>query len=260
MRKFVFATILLLVLSLTTFATITGTDRGTGNNNTGATTTAMSPTSNYTANSFGVLVVALDNAGSAGASTICPSTATDSIGNLWTRRLNVLFDNGAASAGIELCILTAPISSFPTTANLTVTWGASTTAEAWAFHEFTASGSNTCVFVTSGSAAGATSAAPTVTTSSITSGDAVIGGGASESSNTWAGDADTTNGNWSTQQTNVGGSGTSGAAVTSQRKIVTGTATQTYNPTLTSADTIIGWIQITEVGRSMGSRQIRMEF
>jgi len=35
-------------------------------------------------------------------------------------------------------------------------------------------------------------------------------------------------------------------AIITQYKTVTGTAAQTYNPTLTPADTIIGWIQIRE--------------
>jgi hypothetical protein len=60
-------------------------------------------------------------------------------------------------------------------------------------------------------------------------------------------DADTTNGSWSTQQSTAQGTTTNGIAVASQRKVVTATATQTYNVTLDNvADCILGWIQLTE--------------
>jgi hypothetical protein len=36
-------------------------------------------------------------------------------------------------------------------------------------------------------------------------------------------------------------------AITTQGKVVNATATQTYNPTLTSADCILAWIAVEEV-------------
>jgi hypothetical protein len=83
----------------------------------------------------------------------------------------------------------------------------------------------------------------------------VIGGGAAEATLAWTGDADTTNGSWTNEQEIGNGTGTSGAAVTSQAKVVTATATQTYNPTLTSADQIIGWIEVTEVAIPAGMQR-----
>jgi len=66
-------------------------------------------------------------------------------------------------------------------------------------------------------------------------------------------DGDTTNGNWSAQQTNEVGSTTSGQTVASQRKVVNADGDQTYNPTLgTSSDVILGWIQLREVLPSSG--------
>lgn len=240
-------------------AAITSTDRGSGNNNTSSGTLTVTPTSNFTANSFGVLCIAVDNSGAAGSNTISPATASDSVGNTWTRRQNNLFDNGAASAGVEIAIYTANISSLTTGASITVTWSStSPTAKAWTLIEFTPSAGKIINYVTGAIGTGSTTGTPTITSGSITSGDAIIGMGGAESSDTWAGDADTTNGSWSTHQHNVAGSGATGMSITSQTKIVTGTATQTYNPTLTSADVILGWIQLTEVSAFAPRRVVVM--
>lgn len=257
------ALFLLLACAWTTQAAITVQSRGTGGNTTGATSVTVTPASNLAAGSMGVIVVAADNAGAAGSATNCNASMTDSVGNTWTRRLDVLFDNGAASAGIELCMYTGALTTAFTTANnVVVGFGNSVTAKSWALTEIvpTSALTHSISFVTGAGGTGATSGTPTVTTSSINNGNVVIGGGASESSLTWTGDADTTNGSWTNEQEIGNGTGTSGAAVTSQAKVVTATATQTYNPTLTSADQIIGWIQLEEVPlpSGMGRRVIWM--
>ena len=78
---------------------LTVTSRGTGTHNTGATTLVPGGRSATLAvGSLGVLCLALDNAGSAGAVTCAPSSWTDAKGNVWTRRQSFLYDNGAASA------------------------------------------------------------------------------------------------------------------------------------------------------------------
>lgn len=227
---------------------LTGTNRGTATDATAGTTFAIVPASNFAANSFGVLCVAADNAGSGGATTVMPATITDSVGNLWTRRQNAIYDPGAASAGVDTGIYTAPISTLTTAANITITWAgaASVASQVSTLTEFVAS-VGVPDYVTGGVGTGAASAVPTVTTGSITSGDAVVGMGGAESGNTWVADADATNGAWSTMQAAAAGTGLTGMSITSQFKIVTGTATQTYNPTLTSADQILSWIQITEL-------------
>lgn len=245
---------LLVIIAILLFASpaqaaFTRTARGSGNHNTGATTLVITPASNFTANSFGVLCVAVDNAGASGSTAIAPATVTDSASNVWTLRQSSIYDPGAASAGVETAIYTAPVATLTTGGNITITWGGSTSpvAKAWTLDEFTVAAGKVAQFVTSGVGTGAASGTPTVTTGSITNADAVIGAGGAESANTWAGDADTTNGSWSTHQSNAAGTGNSGMSITSQTKIVTATATQTYNPTLTSADQILAWVQIREV-------------
>jgi hypothetical protein len=62
-------------------------------------------------------------------------------------------------------------------------------------------------------------------------------------------DGDTTNGTWSTQQTatSTGDATATGLSIFSQRKIVTATATQTYNPTMgDSNDMCLGWIELNQ--------------
>lgn len=251
--------LLFLLFPICANAAITATDRGSGNNNSASGSLSVTPGSNFTANSFGVLCIALDNSGAAGSNVISPATATDSVGNTWTRRQNNLFDNGAASAGVEIAIYTAPITSLTTGGSITVTWTSTTpTAKAWTLTEFTASAGKIINYVTGAIGSGGTTGTPTITSGSIASGDAIIGMGGAESSDTWTGDADSTNGSWTTHQHNVAGSGATGMSITSQTKIVNASAAQTYNPTLTSADVILGWIQLTEISASMPRRVVIM--
>lgn len=253
MRSLVRSTLALFCLLLfasQAHAALTVSSRGTGGNNTGATGLTVTPGSNFTAGSLGVLVIALDNSGSAGANTVSPATATDSASGTWTRQQNGLFDNGAASAGAEVSVYTIPSTSLTTAGSITVTFSNSVTAKAWALWEVTADAGKIATYLTGGVGTGATSN-PTVTTSSITSGDAVIGVTAAEASAaSITGDADTTNGTWSTAQTAGFGSGTSGMTVSSQSKVTTATAAQTYNTTV-AGDSIAAWVSVGE--RSAGT-------
>lgn len=256
------ALFLLVLLTISAHATTTISSRGTGGNTTGATTLTITPASNLAAGSLGVIVLAVDNAGSGGGTTICAASMSDSVSNSWTLRLDVLYDPAGVSAGAELCIYTGHLTTAFTTANnVVVSFGAiSPAAKSWTLTEVVPTAGMQMSFTTGAGGTGANSATPTVTTSSITSGNTVIGGGSAEATLAWTGDADTTNGSWVNEQEIGNGSGTSGIAVTSQAKVVTGTATQSYDPTLTAADQIIGWIQLAEVPipGSMGRRIIRM--
>jgi hypothetical protein len=227
---------------------ITATARGTGGNNTGSTSIVCSPTSTIPAGSGGCLVIAADNAGGSGAAQL-PASQVDSVGNTWTRRINPTYDPGAASAGVETAYYTCDVLTTALTSGNNITFSGlnSVTAKAYVFWEATPDAGFIIQYVTGAAGTGAASGTPTVTTSSITSGDLVIGGGGAESADTWAQDGDTSNGSWSAHQHTGFGTGTSGISITSQTKVVTGTATQTYNPTLTSADQILGWIQLTQV-------------
>ena len=233
---------------------LTVTSRGTGTHNTGATTLVPGGRSATLAvGSMGVLCIALDNAGGAGDVLIAPDSWTDAKGNVWTLRpaANALFDNGAASAGIEMAIYTAPITVALLTTDLgTMTWktGASPVAKAWTWYEVIPSGANTVAYSTGGTIAGATAANATVVTASVPVGDAVIAGYFSENVAAVTGDADSTNGTWAAQQTATIGTTTSGVRIATQQKVQTTTpSTQSYDVTVTSQDRIAGYIMLHEV-------------
>lgn len=229
---------------------ITGTDRGTGTNNTSATTFTLAPASNFAAGSMAVLVIAADNSNTSGVAH-GTFTVTDTLSNTWTRRLSGLYDPGAANAGVEGAIFTTPMNggTLTTGTTITVTFGVVCVAEAWTLMEVVPTAGSVIGYVNGAAGAGSATTAPTITTGSITSGNMVIGALFNEqgTGQTVTGDADTTNGSWSAQQTAEIGSTAAGMTVSSQRKIVTATATQTFNPTLgVSSDVFLGWIQLTE--------------
>jgi len=254
---------LLCIVTLPAFGAISVNARGTGTDATSGTTIAVLPNATIAAGSFGVLVLAIDNAGSGGATPASPTSFTDAKSNTWTRQINPIQDPAGASAGVELAFYTSPITTAllsSDSSTITFAGGVSVASSAWAFWEVVPTATFSIQYVTGAAGAGGSDNVPSVTTSSITSGDVVIGGGGAESADTWGGDADTTNGSWSTHQHTAAGTGTSGMSVTTQSKVVTATATQTYNPSLTAADRILGWVQLTETATptGMGRRIIRM--
>lgn len=236
---------------------LTGSDRGTGTHSAGATSLTLSPSANFAAGSWAALAIAVDNAGGGGAA-MSTFTVTDSLGNTWTRRVSPLYDPGTASSGVEGAIFTTDQDAgvLQTGTVITVTFNTSPVAKAWNLHEVAPGAGNGVAFVTGGVNTGAATAAPTVTTGSIASGDMVIGALFNEAGTTQTvtGDADTTNGTWSARMLAQAGSTTSGMVCSSQRKVTTGAGTQTFNPGLgISSDVILGWIQLHETVNYTGS-------
>jgi hypothetical protein len=231
---------------------ISGADRGTGTHNTGANSFTLSPSGNFISrSSWAVLTVATDNSGGGGGA-MATFSVTDSVGNTWTRRTSPLYDPGAGSAGVEGGQFTCDqdVGSLTTGTVITVNQAGSPVAKAWTLYEVIPSAGFQLRYVTGGVNTGSATASPTVTTSSITSGNIVLGALYNEqgTGQTVTGDSDTTDGTWATQQTAEVGTTATGMTVSSQPKIATATATQTFNPTLgVSSDVILSWIEITEV-------------
>lgn len=245
------AVILLLALVASTFAALTGTDRGTGSNNSSSTTTTLSPASNFSAGSIAVLVISADNSVGGGATENFTSV-TDTLGNTWIEQNTLVYDPGTTNAGVQGAFYTTNQGggTLQTSTTITITFADATQVEAWTLIEVAPSAGNTVSVVNSGDGTGSATTTPTVTTGSITNTNMVIGGLFNEqgSAQVVTGDLDTTNGTWSIQQTTGIGSGASGQTISSQYKVVTATATQTFNPTLlTSSDVILGWIELQEV-------------
>lgn len=231
---------------------LSATNRGSGGNVTSATTVTATSSGAFAAGSWGVLVLAYDNQGSAGADNYS-SIANDSRGNTWTSRQASLIDPGAAGAGACLRIFTCAqnAATILNGTTVVVTFAAAVVAKAWVLYEVTASG--TISYVT-GNLSNSTTlwtagAAPTITSTSIASGDMIIGGcGAEFATSSITGDADTTNGSWSAIHAAAsGGTTSSGMCVGAQWKVVTAAGAQTYDCTIAnSADSTVAWIQLHE--------------
>jgi hypothetical protein len=242
---------------MNTFIEVGSRVRQVGVNVTNATTqTGIFPEVPMPVGSLGVLCVSSDNAAGTGDIVNYGSTpVTDSVSNTWTTRQNAVYDPGSAAAGAEFAIFTAPITTaltntgsfFTPSPSITVTFSISTVNKSWVLLEFApTAGGNTWGYVAgTGGSSGATSASPTVTTTSITSGDTVLAMGAAEDADTWTADSDTSNGSWGTA-THAGAAAATMSIIV-QTKAVTGTATQTFNPTLAGTpDNILGWITLHE--------------
>lgn len=241
---------------------LTCTARGTGSRNTGGETTyVISPTSDIAANTRAVLCLSVDNSGASGAAPLLITSVTDSLGNWWTRRAQQTRTAASASndgivAAIYDVYITRPIL---TTDTITVTFTTTTVARCYALWEVASSvaGLLPCPNHCASSAVGGSSTTPTVTTEkTMVTDELIIGCIAAEyGDGTITEDADSTNGTWSTsQEASVGGASAAGAEIVSQYKVVTGTATQTYNATITSADWVPCYITYKEAG--VAARQV----
>lgn len=219
--------------------------RGSFGSNSSQAATTITFYETLAIGSTAVLLWTGDNAGTNGAVTNLPSSLTDSVGNTWTLRQDGLYDNGAASAGQEIGLYTSTLTfAIVKASTVAITYTvASVAAKTVAVLEFT----DSTAYASSGVGTGATTTTPTVTTGSITNGNYVVGGGGAEAAGElWVADGDTTNGSWSSPiHIDNGQGGTNGSALFCQYKKVTGTGAQTFNPTVTSSDNILGYVELT---------------
>jgi hypothetical protein len=221
------------------------TTEGSGNSATSTATLAFDCGDSFAAGDIIVVCISCDNAGGSGATSL--SSVTDAGGNVY-ELLQATYDPVGASAGQTVGIAWARITTaLITTDDVTINFSPNTTSKAAVVFKLDPDTGITLQKVTSGFTAGSATGTPTVTTASVAIGDVVIAALAAESNATVTQDGDSTNGAWGTQITATGNTGTSGTSsrVAAQHKIVTATATQTYNPTLTSCDNILGWIIFT---------------
>lgn len=224
---------------------LTGIDRGTGGNTTASTLLSIVPAQNFAAGSMAILMLAYDNAGTQGADPFLGISDTSS--NSWTNRQTPTNDPGAASAGVSFRLITCTVGTLGTGTTIAITFNTSVTAKAWTLTEVTAASGFAPSHVQGSSNTGSNTSAQ-ITTGTLTSGNLFVAGTGSEGSSTMTGDSDTVNGTWSTQQTTVFGTTTSGVHVSSQYKLLTASGAQTYNVGLgTTEDWAVAWIEITEV-------------
>lgn len=215
-------------------------------------TTATSTTSSGTLEITGVsasvgdmlvVMLACDNTGANG--TPPTVTCTDSGGNTYTSRVNNWRSaTSVPNDGVANRAFTSSITTALSGGTITLSLDPNTTAKTALVKKIAPDAGEE---VTYGTNAGnsSTSTLPTVTTSSITNGHTVIGFVGIETNENIFSDSDTTNGTWSTQQTELSNTGTvfGSVRIASQHKTVTATATQTYNPTTANTrDWAINWM------------------
>lgn len=226
------------------------TARGSGTNNASNTSFNVSPSGNFAAGSFGVLLVTADNGSSGGATNDQNATLTDSLGNTWTKRTSAIYDNGAASAGIQGAIYTSSCSAGApqTSTTIPVATATAIVAKGWSLYEVIPSGGNTVAYFDGGVGTAATAANPTQVSSSVLVGDVSFFAYHGENVSAVTGDADSTNGTWGTLVSVTVGTTTSGIRHASQHKIQTTTAsTQSWTPTVASQDCVTAFVVIHEV-------------
>lgn len=199
-----------------------------------------------------IVDIAGSNSGTNGAASI--SGVTDSGGNTYTQRVLVNRDPGAVNEGTTLGGYVAPVTAAMTLGTITVSFSPDTPQAAVVVYRVQPSAGYALEYLAAGAGASGSSSTPSITSSSIASGETIIGLIAAEYDSAATGDADSTNGSWSTIYTAVanGGAGANYQCVGAQYKTVTGTGTQTFNPTLgASRDWAINYIVVREV---LGSR------
>src|SRR5690349_17070345 len=103
-------------------------DIGSATSNSATTSLTSGATITASVGDFLLAVVAADNAGTNGLSSI--STFTDTSSNTWTRQTLVNNDPGAAAAGCTLAIWTAPITVALSSGTVTQNFTTNTTAKA----------------------------------------------------------------------------------------------------------------------------------
>jgi hypothetical protein len=220
------------LLPTAAFGALTVTDRGTGGSNASSSTETVTPASNMAAGSMGVLCYGGDNAN--GTSTNIPATITDSVGNVWTRRPDAVASG--ANLATESAIYTAQLTTaFTTSNNLVINFTVATVAKAWTLMEVAPAAGSVVMVVNDKTATFLAQTTRTLTLP-VQTNAVMIGTNSIESADTFVGDADTLNGNWSTKQSIGQGTGAAGAAIISQWKVVNAAGVQTYDPTFTSAD------------------------
>lgn len=198
-----------------------------------------------------LVIIAQDNGGTNGAQSMtAPTLINQTAGKgTVTQRRAQNYDPGAVDAGITQGIFEVAITApFETTDWIQANSSAS---DQIAVHVVRLRPDPGFVlsFGATGGTTGSSTNAPTTTTGSITSGDVVVAAYAGETNESITGDADTSNGSWSTQQQATANTGTVGTSVrvAAQWKVVTGTAAQTYNPTnTTAANSVVGYVTYTQ--------------
>lgn len=227
---------------------LSGVDRGSGGSNTPGTSFTFSPGSDLAAGSLASLFIGYDNSGTNGTDPF--ASLTDTKGNVWAARQTSVNDPGLADEGVVGRHFTSDMSGGAlTTADvITISFGSvSVPAKTWTLQEVVPDAGYKVQYVTGG-VLPETTATPSITTGTITINGLVMAAVFREGNETQTDDSDTTNGTWSAAQKAGVGTAAAGQEIITQRKVVTATATQTFNPTYggVSRDGVDMWVWFTQ--------------
>lgn len=230
---------------------ITGALRGAGAGIKSGSASAVyfSPLANFNTGATAVVCLGYDNSAAGGADPF--STIADSKNNTWTLVEQELRDPGAANAGVTFRMYsTAQDGGTLTTGDIiTVTYGTYSARTVFTLTEVVPD-TGYSLTLSGNSGSNTNTNTPVISTPSLSSGMFVLGAVTREWNGDRAGDTDTVNGTWSVTQSFASGAVANGASVEiiSQYKEITGTGTQSYNPTFgaTSGDLCIAWAAWTQ--------------
>jgi hypothetical protein len=199
-----------------------------------------------------VIAIAADNAGTNGAASL-QTNASDTVGNLYLNRGGIINrDPGAASAGCSLGIWTCEVNNTMSSTVATFNLSPNTTRVAGMVYKVVAASGFVPRFDSVGAGAVGGGTTSTITATGVPNGYTIFGATATEHTAIPTGDADTTNGSWSTIYgvASSSGTATTSMAVGAQWKTVNATGDQTFNPSFgATRDWATNWIELYEAPR-----------
>jgi hypothetical protein len=185
--------------------------------------------------------IACSNDGSGGASvgpTLSLSGGGGGAAATFTKRVDIVYDPGAAGAGAELIGYTIEVTGTITTGNFQLDMTSTPTEASCELYKIVPGAGEAVSFIaadTTGSTGNAsTYSAATV---SVTNGDMIFAAASIETDDAITGDTDTTNGSWSTILSRLDDNGADAATMvcSSQYKTVTATGNQDWACTSSTA-------------------------
>ncbi len=222
-------------------------EEGIASSTTSGTTLTITIGENFNANWMPVAIATVDNSNTNGAAH-STFTCTDSKGNTWTRRASPLYDPGTASSGVEGAIFTTEQNAGVLTSSdtVTITVGTAATMRCASLAAVKSSTGKKVLFDGAGVGTGSNTLNPTVTTTSLASGTAVIIGTHVE----WPAVAAADGGGWTEDITAFAiGTGATGLGQSAAHKITASSGTVTFNGVITSGtaqDCVLSWIAFVE--------------
>ncbi len=225
---------------------ITCREIGSGTNTTNDADQTITPTDNSATGKLLIMYVAYENANISGGDTYI--SIRDSYGNAWTEIFSVVNSSGTINDGTVMRSFSTMQDQNGLTTSDSILLSFSTTIEALVHIIYEVDSTNILTITDSSSTSG-TGSSPTITTNTIDNNNIVICAFGRNSSGTITDDADTSNGSWSAGISKTKVATYLTQELHSQYKVVTASATQTYNPTIdTRIDSIynLGWVEIHE--------------